>query len=232
MKAMLLSDFAILEKRLMHHAKLIAIAVVALLVMVNTPLVVLFVGLPEALAAVAQLTKDEDGKHGWEKLRAALPLSRTEIVIGRYLTVALVAVTSIVLADVLVVLVSLLYSALPAIGLPLLYFVELDLLQVALWTCVGIALALFVAGLLLPFVLMKGYTGAIPTATAALMALVMVAFWALGSRGAQFFSLGGLSFDATAPQIVLLSLGMLALGAAWYAASAALATRLYAKREL
>lgn len=231
MRAMLLSDLVVLKKRAAARAALLALSLLGVLVLVNTPLLALLTGVIAALMTVQELAYGEDGARGWAGQRIALPLSRAEIVAGRYASVAAVSAAAIALADVLVMLVTALFTAFPDLGAPFLHFYPLDLPMLAFWSCAGAALALFASGILLPMVLRRGYAGGVPYAACALMLFAMGALSAMGSHGLNLFSHGGLAFDASPEQMALLATGLLMAGIIWYVASAAIAGRIYAKRE-
>lgn len=220
-----------MRRKLVRHAVLWTIVLLATsLILSNTPLLVLFVGLPEAMMFVQELSALE-GKHRWEGMRLALPFSRAEILVGRYLSVALTAVFMVALAAAVHLLATAIIAAVPAIGQIVGLSVGLNLPMLALCCAASIAFALFAMGIVLPLVARGGYAGITPFVACGAMLAVSLAIMSLGPTALGLISRSGLHFDASFGQIALLSAGLLIAATLWYAASAALAVRLYAKRE-
>lgn len=228
---MLRSDLVIARRRLARHAVLWTIALLATsLILYNTPLLVLFVGLPEAMMFVQELSALE-GKRTWEGMRLALPFSRTEVIVGRYLSVAVTVALMVALAAAVNLLATAIIAAVPALGHAFGPSLGFNPTMLVLCCAASIAIALFAMGMLLPLAARKGYAGPTPFLACGVMLVASLAIMNLGPSGLGLISKGGLLFDASLGQIALLAAGILATATLWYAASAALATRLYAKRE-
>lgn len=225
------SDLVIMRRKLVHHAVLWTIALLATsLILSNSPLLVLFVGLPEAMMFVQELSALE-GKHRWEGMRLALPFSRTEMLVGRYLSVALAAVFMVALAAVVHLLAAAIIAVVPTIGQITGFSVGLNLPMLVLCCAASIAFALFAMGIVLPLVARGGFAGITPFVACGVMLAASLAIMSLGPSALGLISKSGLLFDASFGQIALLSVALLAAATLWYAVSAAIATRLYAKRE-
>ncbi len=97
MKAMIVSDFAVLRSALLQ---LVGICVVIALFMgyaMGT-----LVGGAAAIAAMPPFMllfslAATDEQNGWERFRLTLPLTRRQVVFGRYASLALIAVSTIAL---------------------------------------------------------------------------------------------------------------------------------------
>lgn len=228
---MLRSDLVITRRRLARHAVLWTIALLTIsLLLYNTPLLVLFVGLPEAMMFVQELSVLE-GKRTWEGMRLALPFSRTEVIVGRYLSVAVASTLMVALAAAVNLLVTAIITAVPALGHTFGPSLGFNPAMLVLCCAASIALTLFAMGIVLPLVARGGYAGPTPLLACGVMLAASLAIMSLGPTALGLISKSGLLFDASLGQITLLALGLLAAATLWYVASAALATRLYAKRE-
>jgi len=117
MKAMIVSDFAVLRSVLLQ---LLGICLVIALFM---GYVMGAVGTAAAIAAMVPFTglfslAAYDEQNNWERFRLTLPLTRRQVVFGRYASIALLTVGSLALALVLGLGIAALAGLLPAEWLP------------------------------------------------------------------------------------------------------------------
>lgn len=117
MKAMIVSDFAVLRSALLQ---LLGICLVIALFM---GYVMGAVGTAAAIAAMIPFTglfslAAYDEQNNWERFRLTLPLTRRQVVFGRYASIALLTVGSLALALVLGLGIAALAGLLPAEWLP------------------------------------------------------------------------------------------------------------------
>ena len=146
-----------------------------------------------------------DEMNGWERFRLTLPISRRQVAYGRYASMLIVCVCSLVIAIALGLLIGL----------------------AALLTQVVI---LLVATLTLPFILRYGMTKATRIAPMVLIFAISGLAVLLGNTpivGELEVFLGGMG----QLQMVLLGAGIVVVVLALYAASALVAARFYEHRE-
>ena len=221
MKTAALSDLAFAAPRLRTDAIRWTIVLLATeLLLVNSPSTVLLVAVPETLALIQALAIDEE-RCGWNRLRLALPITRAEAVAARFAVAALVAAGAVALTAGTNLLVAALFAAVPTLGeiaiLPT-AATGIDTTMLALCCCASMSLALVAAGIVLPLIAWRGSTLG---ASLAMCALSMLSFLlAINARP-----------PLPAPP-ALLAAGLLAVAAIWFIASAALATRIFSRREL
>lgn len=229
MKAMILSDLAIMKRPILRYtALLLAVVAVSLVFVSNTPLILLYVGPIQAFAAVQYLMMEAE-KSGWEGVRLALPLSRAQVIAGRYASLALVAGGTILLAALLYVLATALEFAFPALGGLAPFSAPFDASLLALGIGGAVAVTLFLLGAMLPILTRMSATTGMRWALVALMLALMLGLQAFFKSG--LFSNGALMPTASHGQVLLLAVGFAALGATFYAASATIAVRLYEQRD-
>ncbi len=177
-----------------------------------------------------------DELNGWERFRMSLPISRRNVVLGRYASAAIVSILSLAVGIAIGAIITAAAGALP---LP-------DEAAAALsWdnnpidaiigaSAAGVGIIMVTMSVTLPLIMRYGMTKAvriIPIAFLLLFCLGLGAisqglFGAEGLEGVVEFILGG---NASAPAIAAAAL---AIVAAIYALSAAVAVKMYAKREL
>ena len=165
-----------------------------------------------------------DDVSGWAAFRLALPLSRRDVVLGRYATVAVTCLASAVFGIALSALVGPIEEAvLPAVtGETLATGWNLsDALALAL---VGISLSLAYMAVILPIYLTFGTT----KGTRLLVVFLIIAPAAL--IGASGGIISSIPEQFTTGTIVLTALPAIAL--VLFAISAAISMRLYARRDL
>ena len=185
-----------------------------------------------------------DEQNNWQAFRQALPLSRGQVVCGRYVTVALCVFASLLVGIAVVLLVDLAISV--AIGinpdLQLNSWSELLDLSLRLRDLVelfvacgaaGVAVSFFGLALTLPFMFRFGFTkGAryIPLVFVALSLLVFLTMQGISSSGFDPASLAPLLENTGT--IVGISLVVVLISLAVYGLSCLVSLRLYKTRKL
>lgn len=233
MKAMIVSDFAVLRSALLQ---LVGICVVIALFMgyamgtlvggaaaiaVMPPFMLLF-----SLAATDEL-------NGWERFRLTLPLTRRQVVFGRYASLGLIAAATIAFSLALSFLLLGVISCMPAGILPE-GLTPADNPPAALVGSVVGAVGVITLGMAvsLPLIFRFGMT----RATRLVPVVVVIAI----AAGISFFDAGiqptGVLASLaqwldTGSNYLLLAIAMVAAVALVYAASALIAAKLYEKRE-
>lgn len=170
-----------------------------------------------------------DEQNGWERFRLTLPLTRRQVVYGRYGSVLLVAACALVLGLMVGVLIGKGATLLPAGALP--EGLALDDIGTGALMVAAVLVALMVltsAAVGLPFIVRYGMT----KGTRLVPAVLLLAL----SAGMAFF--GGQA-EALSLDALLTGFGAFALAAGatvavlvLYGASALLSARLYEQREL
>ena len=185
-----------------------------------------------------------DEQNNWQAFRQALPLSRAQVVCGRYVTVALCVFASLLVGIAVTLLTDLVISVVVSMhpGLQLNSWSELidlslqpfDLLELFV-ACgaAGVAVSFFGLALTLPFMFRFGFTkGAryIPLVFVALSLLVFLGMEGISSSGFDLASLAPLLENTGT--IVGISLGTVLVSLVVYGLSCLVSLRLYTTREL
>lgn len=233
MKAMILTDFIVMRKYLIQQSVIgLVLGVVLAFIMENPYVILPLVGVMVSVTcAFTLLALDE--RNRWEAFRLALPLSRRNVVVGRY--ASLFASSTIgfavgVIASILVlasVLMGLGYGSAGALFMA-------SNVALSAYALAGVAGALIISVMLsvmLPLAFRFGMTRAVRFVPMIVVVAVLLAFAATTSGSADFI---------VAFSDVLLSAGGIwafaAFGAvlslAIYVLSAVVACRLYESREL
>ena len=185
-----------------------------------------------------------DEQNNWQAFRQALPLSRSQVVRGRYVTVALCVFASLLVGIAVGLVVDLVISVAISInpGLQLNTWSELVDLSLRLRDLVelfvacgaaGVAVSFFGLALTLPFMFRFGFTrGAryIPLVFVALSLLVFLGMEGISSSGFDPASLAPLLENTGT--IVGISLGAVLVSLVVYGLSCLISLRLYKTREL
>lgn len=185
-----------------------------------------------------------DEQNNWQAFRQALPLSRGQVVCGRYVTVALCVFASLLVGVVVALLIDLGISVAISInpGLQLNTWSELLDLSLRLRDLVelfvacgaaGVAVSFFGLALTLPFMFRFGFTkGAryIPLVFVALSLLVFLGMEGISSSGFDPASLAPLLENTGT--IVGISLVVVLISLVVYGLSCLISLRLYTTREL
>ena len=185
-----------------------------------------------------------DEQNNWQAFRQALPLSRGQVVCGRYVTVALCVFASLLVGIAVTLLTDLVISVVVSMhpGLQLNSWSELLDLSLRPWDLLGllaacgaagVAVSLFGLALTLPFMFRFGFTkGAryIPLVFVALSLLVFLGMEGISSSGFDPASLAPLLENTGT--IVGISLGVALVSLVVYGLSCLVSLRLYTTREL
>lgn len=232
MKAMFMSDLQVAKKYL--GQQLIVALLVGCIIGFTTESLYLIVPMltvviPFSLAFTI-IAYDERGD--WQQFRLALPLSRTDVITGRYASIGVLvlvgAATGLVLTGII-----LLAGQVALDGMvPPALLEELSWQGIALSTGLGIAIILLMLSVTLPLVSRFGMTKAVRYLPLAMVLITMFVF-----AGGQDFQLPPFVIDFitwvnTPAGTLVASVGIVALAVVIYAASTALSVKLYAKREL
>lgn len=234
MKAMLISDLIIMRKYLIQQSAIgLVLGVVLAFVMENpfviTPLIGVMVAVTCAFTVLAL-----DERNGWERYRLALPLSRANVVVGRYASLGIATLIGFAVGFVASIIVLAIASA-PAAGT---VGIERMLANHVLWGSLAIACACglvivsVMLSVMLPLALRFGMTKAVRFVPAIVIVAALIALAASQTGGAE----GIVSFIDSVYRgsigIAGLVVGAVAIAIALYAASAAIAAKLYEAREL
>lgn len=185
-----------------------------------------------------------DEQNNWQAFRQALPLSRGQVVCGRYVTVALCVFASLLVGIAVTLLTDLVISVVVSMhpGLQLNGWSELldsslrpwDLLGLfAACGGAGVAVSFFGLALTLPFMFRFGFTKG-----ARYISLVFVILSLLVFLGMEGISSSGFDPASLAPllentgTIVGISLGVVLVSLVVYGLSCLVSLRLYTTREL
>lgn len=185
-----------------------------------------------------------DEQNNWQAFRQALPLSRGQVVCGRYVTVALCVFASLLVGIAVALLTDLVISVVVSMhpGLQLNNWSELLDLSLRLRDLVelfvacgaaGVAVSFFGLALTLPFMFRFGFTrGAryIPLVFVVLSLLVFLGMEGISSSGFDPATLAPLLENTGT--IVGISLGVVLVSLVVYGLSCLVSLRLYATREL
>lgn len=185
-----------------------------------------------------------DEQNNWQAFRQALPLSRSQVVCGRYVTVALCVFASLLVGAAVALLIDLGISAAISINSDLQLNSWSELLDLSLRLrdlvelfvacgAAGVAVSFFGLALTLPFMFRFGFTkGAryIPLVFVALSLLVFLGMEGISSSGFDPASLAPLLENSAT--IIGISLAAVLISLAVYGLSCLVSLRLYTTREL
>lgn len=231
MKAMFMSD--ILTARKYFRSQLLIVLAVSVFtaVAVDTPYVIIPVfacGIPFSIAFMLMAF---DERNDWQKFRLALPLSRRNVMIGRYVSFALITAAGLAIGIVAMGLVVLLGYALPSIPAIANLSAGFGWQALMLASALSIAVMLIMLAVTLPLVARFGMTKAVRFIPLAAV-FIVVAFGTLAENGAmpEYVTslLNWISTDAGTIGVSLIALGVAAI---LYAISCAVSIVLYDKRE-
>ena len=231
MKTMILSDLIIMRKYLAQQSVIgLALGILLAFVMENpyvvSPLISVTVS---GNCAFTVLALDE--RNGWERYRFALPISRANVVSGRYASLAIAVAVGLVVG-----LAMALASAFMAMG----YDVDgvralgegIDPGAYTLSASMGLLFITVALAVTLPLAMRSGMTKAVRFIPMIIVLVVILVSAAIGSNEARFVAefLDGIFADPNGPAMfaVVSLVGSIAL----YAVSAGIAARLYEAREM
>ena len=228
MKAMFLSDFVVLKKRVVRYTMLWAVLTFGVSVfMGTTPLIVLYIGVINPVMALKTMMLSENAG-GWEGQRLALPLSRRDVILGHYAFFAAVTCASVAVGALAYAASCFAAGAFPALAVmrPAAPF---DPASLALCSGAATAFALMMLGVQLPLAVRFGFDGVARYAAVAFLTAFLLGQQLMARSG--LVANGTLALAGTAGQSLLLSASLVALGAVFYAGSATVALRLYAQKD-
>lgn len=237
MKTMVISDFATMGSSLLQMLGIMATVYVVIGVTIGS--------ISGAAATVTVMSfvyvfslASSDEMSDWEAYRLTLPLSRRQVVFGRYLSVVLTTVISGVLLVVLGLVTAWIATALDAGAGSQPVISNLTFTNNPPTTVIGAVLVantivLAVFAVALPLIMRFGMTRAVRLAPLVAVFVIVVAINFMGSDAAMMETVSGWfawvgSNDAAA---VLMPLGVFIVMLAIFMATAPVAARLYAKRQ-
>ncbi len=234
MRTMLLSDLMMTSNYLRRFFVLLVLCVaIASFLMRNTPLVIVFGGSITPLALLSTLVMYDD-RNGWEAFRLALPLSRRNIVFGRYATLAVVCLTSTALCAFIYLTASVAIQYAPVLAQSAFRPEEFDSSAFTLCVASPLVFSFVLTGLILPLVARFGMTRSIRYILAAGMAGTTLLFNLRTMIDITPFMPLVRYLSSTVSTLegaLTLSGALLCISAAFYLASAHIASRMYRKRE-
>lgn len=235
MRAVLSSDLCMVRKNLINGA-IIIICLVLFFALIDQNVLPAIIAGPISLGYVGLMvlfSLDEQNK--WQEMRLAMPISRTDVVLGRYLSILACSLLGVAVVLAVIAVLVLLAAVIPGDSAIAPCLDECNPGAVVLMVGISLVFSLSATAFAAPVVFRMGFTGAVrylPFAFFALIAFgVCVAKIAPGgqSAGAWF---GGL-LDTVALHFTPLGLGVVLIAGmlAVYAASAAISLRLYRGRN-
>lgn len=237
MKTMIVSDFAALRSMLVQ-LPILFVAIEVVLAWAMEDITVAAAALVSMMPFTAMFTLlAYDEAHDWQRFRLTLPLTRRQVVFGRYATIALLGALAVVAALLLALVVLAVCSALPTgtVGerltlagssLPMLAGAFAGSLSVILLAC----------AVALPLTFRFGLTKATRIAPTVFVLALVLALFVMGSgldnATLPQFPLDFMSWANQDQNFLFLLLGAIVAANVVYWASAFLAAKLYERRAL
>lgn len=231
MKAMMLSDLVTSKSSTLQLLGVAAF--VGVFIAVFTEQLVTAVGCIAAMVPFMYLfsVAAYDEQNGWERFRLTLPLTRRQVAYGRYASMAIVTVASLLVAVAVGVVVGLVAEALPAdIASGHLRLSEWGVPTLLLVGTFAQTVILLAAALSMPVIMRYGMT----KGSRLIPVVLVLAF----SFGAAFFGTGieqmfpAMAFQWGEQALYLVDIVVGLIAVVLYCASAVVAARLYERREL
>lgn len=218
MKTMMLSDLLALAKTLRKNVMLWApLALGTMLFAGSAPAIILLVGFPMAHMVLApMMLRDQNAQ--WRAFRQTLPLTRADVVIGRYASIAVVVTGCIALGALVYAASFAINAAVP--GLPVLahFTGDFDAAELVAFSAATFALTISMFSVVLPFLFAGNHLKAISYVPAAFM--LGVTAWIYVGRDIDFDAFA--PFVGQAAALVHTLGGSLAIAACLTAATLAL----------
>lgn len=235
MKAMMLADLALYCQQQRFYLLAFALSVGIVTFLSGLPEVILFSGFLLAYSALQHILLSEE-RHGWDRFRLALPLSRAHVVRGRYAFLAAVTATGIAFGVVVYGITCVITSYVPGAAQLALHASGFDGPRLALSVTGAFLFTFVMLGITLPFALNSGYTKAVQYTLAGFCLLLLAFPFASNTIRASQFALDPMlaqfaAFALSPFGSYIVAAGMLVAACVIYAASAALAMKRFAKRE-
>lgn len=230
MKAMIMSDLLIAKKYLLQQLGIAIVVGIFICIMIGNLYVVapaVGVMIPFSLT-ITILSLDE--RANWQQFRLALPIARKDVIVGRYVSFALLSLCGIavgLLTTFIVIAAAQLMPSVPQLA-------DLNFSwQAILFTCVaGLAMLLVMLSITMPVFSRFGMTKGVRYLPLLIIFGVFIAF-SLDGNGPPADFLANINLLLETPLGTIgLAAAILVIVAAVYAISATISTRLYAKREL
>lgn len=232
MKAMIMSDLLIAKKYLSQQILVAMVVGVFITVMIGNLYVAapaIGVMIPFSLV-ITILALDE--RANWQQFRLALPMSRVDVIAGRYVSFVLLALFGIavgLITTLLVVVAAQLVPSVPQLADLIVNFSW----QAILFVCViSVSIILIMLSITMPVFSRFGMTKGVRYLPLLIIIGVFLAFQLSGNDQPPAFLANLMNLLETPLGTVALSGGILAIVAAVYAVSAVISVKLYKKREL
>lgn len=232
MKAMIMSDLLIAKKYLLQQLGIAIVVGIFICIMIGNLYVVapaVGVMIPFSLT-ITILSLDE--RDNWQQFRLALPIARKDVIVGRYVSFALLSLCGIavgLLTTFIVIAAAQLMPNVPQLADLMVNFSW----QAILFTCVaGLAMLLVMLSITMPVFSRFGMTKGVRYLPLLIIFGVFIAF-SLDGNGPPADFLANINLLLETPLGTIgLAAAIFVIVAAVYAISATISTRLYAKREL
>lgn len=173
-----------------------------------------------------------DERGDWQQFRLALPLSRTDVITGRYASIGVLVLIGAAMGLVLTGIILLAGQVTLDGMVPPALVEELSWQGIMLATGLGITIILLMLSVTLPLVSRFGMTKAVRYLPLAIILIVVL----VGTGASNFqmppFVIDLITWVNTPAGTVVASVGIVVIAVLLYAASTALSVKLYAKREL
>ena len=227
MKAMIMSDLLIAKKYLLQQLGVsIAVGIFITVMIGNLYVAAPMVGvmIPFSLT-ITILALDE--RANWQQFRLALPMSRSNVIAGRYVSFALLALLGI--AALVMVAVAQIAPGVPQLA---------DLMGNFSWqtmlfaSVAGLAIILVMLSVTMPLFSRFGMTKGVRYLPLLIIIGVFFAFQLDGNGPPPEFVANVLNLLESPAGTIAIAAGVLAITPAVYAISAVISTKLYQKREL
>ncbi len=232
MKAMIMSDLLIAKKYLVQQLGIAIVVGIFICIMIGNLYVVtpaVGVMIPFSLIIMI-LSLDE--RANWQQFRLALPISRGDVIRGRYVSFLLLALLGIavgLLTAFLVIVAAQLMPNVPQLADLMANFSWQALLMVSV---AGISIILVMLAIVMPLFSRFGMTKAVRYLPLLIIFGVWIAFTLPQNGPPPAFVLDVLNLLETPAGTVAVAAGILAIVAVAYVISAIISTGLYKKREL
>lgn len=232
MKAMIMSDLLIAKKYLVQQLGIAIVVGIFICIMIGNLYVVtpaVGVMIPFSLIIMI-LSLDE--RANWQQFRLALPISRGDVIRGRYVSFLLLALLGIavgLLTAFLVIVAAQLMPNVPQLADLKANFSWQALLMVSV---AGISIILVMLAIVMPLFSRFGMTKAVRYLPLLIIFGVWIAFTLPQNGPPPAFVLDVLNLLETPAGTVAVAAGILAIVAVAYVISAIISTGLYKKREL
>ena len=229
MKAMIMSDLLIAKKYLLQQLGVsIAVGIFITVVIGNLYVAAPMVGvmIPFSLT-ITILALDE--RANWQQFRLALPMSRSNVIAGRYVSFARLALLGIAAGLLVTVAVAQIAPGVPQLA---------DLMGNFSWQAMlfasvaGLAIILVMLSVTMPLFSRFGMTKGVRYLPLLIIIGVFFAFQLDGNGPPPEFVANVLNLLESPAGTIAIAAGVLAITAAVYAISAVISTKLYQKREL